>query len=365
MSRNILAVSLAVLFVNIQLSSANVAVEVERIIEELKAVDFQATSSQRPYVILRDLVKNIVAKSPAERENFADAFSEKGGVDELIRWMDYVDQQNTNNHSDYQDKSCAAKLMQILFHGTNHPTFCDRMISSGMVEKFLPLVFKDQLFADADFTSDFFLLGLKTLDTLDIGSLAFELHRIMRKLFGDDLSVLQARFQSETSMVHKLLLAVALVQRSFSEFSQAELERMSIDPGILLRIRDDLLARVESLHSDPHYTYDYTLRTNFMGWQIPFSPATLLRYFTPLLLSDSNRVALCDQQTFNYYFIGVDLWARDIIKKDELHGLTMYSLRGLQILCQTCPHFKTYFQEFQTNRECIVKKFAENHKHKW
>lgn len=329
-------------------SDENVALEAENAVRELKLVNFQSMTESN----LKATRKIVSALKQRSSDQFAISFTDMGGIDEFIQWVNYFDQADSINLNDYYSiKFYAAEMIHILFLGANCAPFADSIISSGLLDKLLPFTFKNPIFSDAAFTSDFFLMGLMTFDLLKLGRIASLFNSVLKKNFGEDLSGLHGRFQSETSSLGKLLLADIYMDRPFVQFRPAELESMSVDKQILLRIRDELLSNLMNSTKVPYNTYNYKMKTSFMDWQIQLFPVRIQRYFNVFLVSESNRNALCDQKTFKYYFTGIILFTIEAAGFQGSKLLCIQSLRGLYILTLACPDFKMYFGPAEMNRK--------------
>lgn len=327
--------------------------QIEAEISQLRITNFQEGSALDKLKVIVDSLRD---GSTNDKRDYAVRFVDKGGIEALSGSLDACDSANENGNSDYYVKSYCGQMMNVLFHGAKHDIFCDKIISSGFLERLLPFLFKLTLFRDANFTIDCFIFGLTALDNIDLGRLAFSLHSVWKNVFGHNLAVLHKRFESETSTLPKLLLAVALLQRNYSRFGIDEAARMSVDARLLRRIRDDLLSTVNYLRNSPDYHYHHYFKTGFVSRYVMYPPSRLLWYFNSLLLSESNRLTLCDKETFEYYFVGVDLFAKKIRSDDS--WFCVRSLRGLHALSQSCPNYKDHFQANHIEREFLPLNFT-------
>lgn len=282
------------------------------------------------------------------REKLVQRLVDNNGVELIRDWLGSFE--NFSDHHDYQDKRYFGTLCVLIKEASRFPNFRNKSVSVGLLDKLLPLINFPILFDDENFSHDFLVLTMLTvLRYCKDKFTSLPIQSALRTEFG---SGLKKRFKVEDSAIPKLfLVAFMALGSNLTTLSQAELnEQFFFDPTLLAVLRIYVVSSAinyENAKPMPRYN----LKTSYFLFyeQITLDPIELVQYTNLLLLSESNRLELCDKQLFGLYFFAMEALFRERL------DLAMYATRAIFILRQTC----TDYRQFLENDNVKARKFNQ------
>lgn len=278
-------------------------------------------------------------------DEFANLFSERGGIEVIAGKLEYFQRQNQTQNVDLNIvKLYFTQLVLLIHRAVDYSGFCRRMVDSGLLESLLSFMSSPLLFSDANFTQDFFTISSLSVAKINQFYLQPTVHRLIHKAFGPSYQQLHIRFSSEKNLFAKMIVGDLITRRKLSKMDQEAMNIFASDSRFLTTTLNIVKsALIQS--TDVEFPFQ---RSSYFTSSVQMSGFQLLKLFNNFLLSEHNRRIMCEKNFFDFYLSVIEEFSKKT-------GLTMYdklgvcSSRALFILAQNCSLYPQYFQRSQMN----------------
>lgn len=302
-----------------------------KIISQLNSSDF---NNQSNILLLDELISKFQSNDSRANKNI-NLFCDNGGVELISRWVAKSPNFNLTQTPSEIIKLYYGRIASILAIGSGFQPFCGKLVRKNVIEKILVTFMVGSIFGDTNFTTDVFSATLiSVLNCVKIDAFHPYIQAALKYAFGPGLILIQHRFRAESRPHLKILLASLLTQQE--NLTELHTEQLALDFNIYLNLRDVVLITLGRFVYSDISSFTYPMQTSFV---IPlmYSSTDLARHFNSLLLAERNRENSCGGSTLQYHLSSNDYYSKTL-------ELSIYSLRVLQFLSQTCENYALQLQ---------------------
>lgn len=279
------------------------------------------------------------------------AFLDRGGISTILNWlMNFKSKVEFDRHMNIT-KLYAGFVAHILTYGMEMPEVPQKLVSAGFFEKLLSLIFtKPLLLNDTEFTEDFYFWGiLLTLASATNDNVSSMAQQVPEIVLGSNFSAIEDNFKTKNISLIKLMLGALYLQRNLTKASK--------DFDLLSMSFQDILDMRDLVFYDLVQTDQWLIRRSkssfWRAQNYTINPAAAQNWLNFFLLAQSNRRHLCDRQSFDYFFYGVDYFTKLNYGAltENLIKHCIISLRTMKLMMHTCSKFLDYLKEDKIDRK--------------
>lgn len=296
-------------------------------------------SSQNDY----DLIKSFVSQmSKGPRDEKWDKWERSDGIIAVSAWLHNFELQVREPAIDNLCKDHGSLIITLLETTAHYREISKKMFDLKIFQRLLRLVFFGPFLIELDYYEDFTFRALMIvlqLPKMDM-TLSWSL-RIVEQAFESDSDLLAETYQNQTIPLNKILIGSLFLQRNLTGMNATDFEGLMVS-------KEEMTALTEILFY-PDSKKDLKLQRNMKTsyWDaLVISPHLVQQWFNSLLIVESNRQYLCQENFFRHLIKGIQKFSGN-----EVHGqysevleiVCITSLRALLLISHTCHGLPNYF----------------------